>query len=981
MTYSYDIVFCVPGLPFDGNTLRDKSLGGSETAALCMAREMARLGHRVRMFCATERPGVYDGVLYDRFEDWQSYALTTPHDVSIIQRAPQLLTTQLASRVTLLWCHDLALRRQRDQLLGTAWAVDRYLVLSRYMADQYREVYDLPEEFLWETRNGLDLDLIPAAAPEERDPRSLVYSARPERGLDVLIDLILPRILEQEDVTLTILGYDNAVDHLRDFYAEIGERCRPYGDRVRHGGCLTKPDLYEAYSRAGVYVYPTPGRLLPEFAEISCITAMEAMACGLPIVTSDRGALSETISPGAGVLLAGDSTSPEYAEAFAGAVVGLIRNPAARDQMAEEGRKRAASLGWADVARDWTDRLDRLFDELNGDRMRLARHFLRHSDIFACERAFAHIPTAEGNEFGAHVGRIYNPITRSQEGFRHHYVEGGKNTDERLSQRSDPEHLFRESEEPRFHVIEQFLADRPEIQTILDFGCGHGWADVYLHNRVGRAWVGVDIDPAAVSWSRTYADRYAAQPAGLEFVEGDESVDLDERQFDMLLASEVLEHLVDPFEALERLEHWVKPGGTVLITVPYGPSEFGTWNWWHFRNHLWEFEPQDLRDIFGGKPELSIASQVIGRNELTGDPVGFSVVTYRADQKPLGRIDWERKLRVQRPRETVSVSMIAGGDAAEETLHWALRSVLGFADEVVVGAANITAETRRIAAQYDIVRLVDIPNPLTDGFDVARNAALDECRCDWVLWLDCDERVVDPGNIPKYLRRNVYDGYAIRQHHLSVDAGFQPDMPTRLFRRVDRLDGKQMRFHGALHEHPETALNEGPGRVIALADVHIAHLGYISESDRRRRFRRNNPLLQRDMQRNPDRRLQKHFIMRDLCTLTNHELAENGGQVTELMRARARQVKTLYRAHFLGQPAYMGSDPLQYYTHALNILVEGIDVGFSLAVARDGRGDSRDGQLTNGGMTVGKFASFDEARQEIEWRLKDKFAPLEGEWW
>ena len=60
-------VFYVPGMPFDGHTiLRGESLGGSETAGLSMAAEMARRGHRAIVFAniPREREGKYDGVQY-----------------------------------------------------------------------------------------------------------------------------------------------------------------------------------------------------------------------------------------------------------------------------------------------------------------------------------------------------------------------------------------------------------------------------------------------------------------------------------------------------------------------------------------------------------------------------------------------------------------------------------------------------------------------------------------------------------------------------------------------------------------------------------------------------------------------------------------------------------------------------------------------------------------------------------------------------
>ena len=79
-----DIAMLMPGMAFQGDTLEKKSLGGSETAGLYMARELARLGHRVFAFSNTDKPGEYDGVNYLSLNLWSQYVNFSPHDVTIV---------------------------------------------------------------------------------------------------------------------------------------------------------------------------------------------------------------------------------------------------------------------------------------------------------------------------------------------------------------------------------------------------------------------------------------------------------------------------------------------------------------------------------------------------------------------------------------------------------------------------------------------------------------------------------------------------------------------------------------------------------------------------------------------------------------------------------------------------------------------------------------------------------------------------------
>ena len=59
-----DIVIHSLGMPFDGNTIKERSLGGSETAAYYQALELAKLGHRVQVFTGCKQMMDADGVRY-----------------------------------------------------------------------------------------------------------------------------------------------------------------------------------------------------------------------------------------------------------------------------------------------------------------------------------------------------------------------------------------------------------------------------------------------------------------------------------------------------------------------------------------------------------------------------------------------------------------------------------------------------------------------------------------------------------------------------------------------------------------------------------------------------------------------------------------------------------------------------------------------------------------------------------------------------
>ena len=962
-----DFVFCVPGLAFSGDTLKTGSLGGSETAGLCLARELAALGHHVTMFCNTPKVGVYDGVNYHQLDDFRRYARQAPHDVTVVQRAPQLFGQRMNSRLNVLWLHDMALGREANNFRSVLWNVDKVAVLSDYHAHQVGITYQIAEgELLWQTRNGIDLDLFPAAAAH--DPYTLVFGARPERGLDVLLGEIFPALLKEEPaLTLYLASYGNAVPQLRDFYEACGQKIDALGERCRHLQPMSKRDYYTLLASAGVYVYPTPSPLHKGFAEISCITAMECQAVGLPIVTSQRGALPETIARGAGVLLQGDPWTPEYRAKFVEAVLNYVRHPVDRIQAGNMGRALAQSLSWAKVAEQWAEDCERFIVERNESPSRLVRHFWRRSDIMAAKAVIADLePGAERERLEALVAP-WNFADAGAQGLSEQYEKIGQTHTEAYES---------SARETRFGVLKDWMERHPDAQRILDFGCAQAGYMGNLAQHLGRDWLGVDIDQHALRLASQHLRKHVTNPdARVRLKRGDASVDLsDEKPFDCLVAFEILEHVPDPTALLDSLERWVKPDGWVVITVPHGPWEWISYHTYEHRAHLWEYDQHDLRDLLGKKKNLRIDCLLGMVEQSCDEPIGWHLIQYQVDGTPTGTIDLTRKRRLQRPRETVSLLMIAGADAGQ-TMGWALDPDRLLVDEIIIGnCGGKMSDLAKLIAEGAGARIIDVDDPVESGFEVPRNQLLPYATMDWVLWHDTDERLINGARALKYLRsRGYYTGLAFKQHNFSCESRQDPMTPIRLFRRGPRADGAVMRWHGMVHEHPEYKVNEGVGQWIVITDAHLAHLGYLSDDTVIRKYNRNLLLLRRDIERNPDRVLQKHYLCRDLIVHVNGDLNMTGGVLTPDIKMRCDEVVRLYREYFLGKPVFLNTDTIQYYSRALEILGEGVEVQWAWGA---------DGQASEmGEPRKVRLANYDEVEREFNWRLRELVTPKLAEWW
>ena len=96
--------------------------------------------------------------------------------------------------------------------------------------------------------------------------------------------------------------------------------------------------LIQIYNGAGLLI-------IPSFYEGFGLPALEAMACGTPVVVSDRGSLPEIVGE-AGMLI-----DPENPEALAAAMDRGLYDERLRADLVEKGRNRVASFSWQETAR------------------------------------------------------------------------------------------------------------------------------------------------------------------------------------------------------------------------------------------------------------------------------------------------------------------------------------------------------------------------------------------------------------------------------------------------------------------------------------------------------------------------------------------------------------------------------------------------------------------------------------------------------
>ena len=100
-------------------------------------------------------------------------------------------------------------------------------------------------------------------------------------------------------------------------------------------------------------------------------------------------------------------------------------------------------------------------------------------------------------------------------------------------------------------------------ERVLDLGCGAGRFVAALRD-AGADPVGVEIAEAALERARA-----VAAGADLRLLEPDGSIPLEHGSVDLVWCSEVLEHVADGAHLLQEARRVLRPGGRILVTVPY----------------------------------------------------------------------------------------------------------------------------------------------------------------------------------------------------------------------------------------------------------------------------------------------------------------------------------------------------------------------------------------------------------------------------
>jgi glycosyltransferase involved in cell wall biosynthesis len=300
-------------------------------------------GRRIAGYLA-ETPHRYDIVHDNQCLSWGTLS---------IQQSLPLLTT-IHHPIT--WDRDIALSHApdwRQRLLIRRWhaflrmqtsvagRLKHIVTVSQRSRQDISLAFDIDPERIHVIHNGIDTDTFRPEPSIARNPWQLITTAsadQPLKGTQHLIPAFAALTRRFPKLKLVFIGKPKQGGDTEKLIDRFG-----VGDRIRFVHGIDADEIRHLYASSAVAVVPS------EYEGFG-LPAGEAMACGVPLVSTDGGALPEVVGDAGLVVPVADPAALER-----GICQLLEMDPADRDQMGKKGRDHIIdNFSWAQAAVDLT---------------------------------------------------------------------------------------------------------------------------------------------------------------------------------------------------------------------------------------------------------------------------------------------------------------------------------------------------------------------------------------------------------------------------------------------------------------------------------------------------------------------------------------------------------------------------------------------------------------------------------------------------
>jgi glycogen synthase len=311
---------------------------------------------RVRRLLEDWRPGGQPTIFHAH--DWLS--LDAARELKYDYKLPIVATihaTETGRHGGIFTDTSKFIHEQEYWLTYEAW---RVIVCSEFMKGEVSRIFNTPNDKVDVIFNGVDAEKFDFKWTEKDRAAHRAKLALPtekivmfvgrfvrEKGIQVLLNAASVILAQEPNTKFLIVGGGHR-EKLERFVQWSG-----LGDKVLFTGFMANRSLHMLYRCADVAVFPS---LYEPFG----IVALEAMAAGAPVVTSDAGGLQEVVLHDQ----TGTTSFTNDPSSLAWAVLHVLRDPKRAEKLKAAAKKRLGEdFDWANLATQTIEVYNRVWSE------------------------------------------------------------------------------------------------------------------------------------------------------------------------------------------------------------------------------------------------------------------------------------------------------------------------------------------------------------------------------------------------------------------------------------------------------------------------------------------------------------------------------------------------------------------------------------------------------------------------------------------
>ncbi len=331
--------------------------------------------NKVYIFCNCQNEeSIFKNVNYLKLEKIVRFSKENNIDFYICVASENSLRAKIKANKTILWLHNdyspykKELQDIAKEISGYMSVLsDKVVTVSDWQTELIKDIFKVPDNHIKKIPNGINSELFLENSDFNQRKNHLIYISAPDRGLDLLLEFFPVLKNKFKDLELHIYSsfktWGKTDKQFKEIENNILKKANQEGIYIHEP--IPIKQLAEVMKKSILFVYPNHSSSFSYFdAETFCLSAVEAQACSLPVISSNRGALNETVlNNKTGFLINGDPYSQEYKTNFIDTVSNLLSDREKLKEFSDNAFEWSKNFYYNKIKYQWKDFFNQLLIE------------------------------------------------------------------------------------------------------------------------------------------------------------------------------------------------------------------------------------------------------------------------------------------------------------------------------------------------------------------------------------------------------------------------------------------------------------------------------------------------------------------------------------------------------------------------------------------------------------------------------------------